>query len=95
MKYVTDAPCRRGERITDTKGKVTIVDIAKIKIFGMDMGTFRWGEKTKAVLLRYERNLRIANDNAEALPIRSLTYKNDTMKALFAEARAQNSPEEQ
>ncbi len=59
------------------------------------MGTFRWDEKTKAVLLGSERNLRIANDKAEDLPIRSLTYKNDTMKALFAEARAQNSPEEQ
>lgn len=72
-----------------------MVDVAKVKIFGMDMGTFRWDEKTKAVLLGSERNLRIANDKAEDLPIRSLTYKNDTMKALFAEARAQNSPEEQ
>ena len=52
-------------------------------------------EKTKAALLGSERNLRIANDKAEDLTIRSLTYKNDTMKALFAEARAQNSPEEQ
>ena len=30
----------------------------------MDMGTFRWDEKTKAVLLGSERNLRIANDKA-------------------------------
>ena len=52
-------------------------------------------EKTKAALLGSERNLRIANDKAEDLTIRSLTYKNDTMKALFAEARVQNSPEEQ
>ena len=95
MKNVTDAPCLRRERITDTKRKITIVDVAKVKIFRMDMGTFRWDEKTKAVLLGSERNLRIANDKAEDLPIRSLTYKNDTMKALFAEARAQNSPEEQ
>ncbi len=52
-------------------------------------------EKTKTALLGSERNLRIANDKAEDLTIRSLTYKNPTMKALFEEARAQNSPEEQ
>ena len=52
-------------------------------------------EKTKAALLGSERNLRIANDKAEDLTIRSLTYKNPTMKALFDEARTQNSPEEQ
>ena len=52
-------------------------------------------EKTKAQLLGSARNLRIANDKAEDLTIRSLTYNNDTMKALFAEARIQNSPEEQ
>lgn len=52
-------------------------------------------EKTKAALLGSERNLRIANDKAEDLTIRSLTYKNPTMKALFDDARSQNSPEEQ
>ena len=52
-------------------------------------------EKTKAALLDSERNLLIANDKAEDLTIRSLTYKNGTMKALFAEAKAPNSPEEQ
>ena len=52
-------------------------------------------EKTKAALLGSERNLRLANDKAEDLTIRSLTYKNPTMKALFDEARIQNSPEEQ
>ena len=52
-------------------------------------------EKTKAALLGSERNLRLANDKAEDLTIRSLTYKNPTMKGLFAEARIQNSPDEQ
>ena len=52
-------------------------------------------EKTKAALLGSERNLRLANDKAEDLTIRSLTYKNDTMTALFKEAREANSPEEQ
>ena len=51
--------------------------------------------KTKEALLSSENNLRLANDKAEDLTIRSLTYKNDTMKALFAEARVQNTPEEQ
>ena len=52
-------------------------------------------QKTKAELLGSENNLRLANDKAEGLTIRKLTYKNDTMKALFEEARIQNSPDEQ
>lgn len=51
--------------------------------------------KTKEALLSSENNLRLANDKAEDLTIRKLTYKNPTMKALFDEARAQNAPEEQ
>ena len=51
--------------------------------------------KTKEALLSSENNLRLANDKAEDLTIRKLTYKNPTMKALFNEARAQNSPDEQ
>ena len=51
--------------------------------------------KTKEALMSSENNLRLANDKAEELTIRKLTYKNPTMKALFDEARAQNSPEEQ
>ena len=52
-------------------------------------------EKTKAALLGSERNLRLANDKADDLTIKKLTYNNPTMKALFNEARVQNSPEEQ
>ena len=52
-------------------------------------------QKTKAELLGSEINLRLANDKAEGLTIRKLTYKNDTMKARFEEARIQNSPDEQ
>ena len=52
-------------------------------------------QKKKAELLGSENNLRLANDKAESLTIRKLTYKNDTMKALFEEARIQNSPDEQ
>ena len=51
--------------------------------------------KTKEALLSSENNLRLANDKAEDLTIRKLTYKNPTMKALFDEAREANSPEEQ
>jgi hypothetical protein len=51
--------------------------------------------KTKEALLSSENNLRLANDKAEDLTIRKLTYKNPTMKALFEEARVQNTPEEQ
>ena len=51
--------------------------------------------KTKEALLSSENNLRLANDKAEDLTIRKLTYKNPTMKRLFDEAREANSPEEQ
>ena len=51
--------------------------------------------KTKEALMSSENNLRLANDKADELTIRKLTYKNPTMKALFDEARVQNSPEEQ
>ena len=52
-------------------------------------------QKTKAELLGSENNLRLANDKAEDLTIRKLTYKNPTMKALFDQARAENAAEEQ
>ena len=52
-------------------------------------------QKTKEALMGSEKNLSQALNNAEDLTIRKLTYKNPTMKALFDEARVQNSPEEQ
>ena len=44
-------------------------------------------EATKAALLGSEDNLRLANDKAEGLTIRKLTYGNPTMQAKFAEAK--------
>ena len=52
-------------------------------------------QKTKAALLGSENNLRLAHEKAEDLTIRKLTYKNPTMKALFDQARTENSAEEQ
>jgi hypothetical protein len=46
--------------------------------------------KVKENLLSSERQLRLANDKAEGLTIRKLTYKNPTMKEKFEEARAAN-----
>ena len=43
-------------------------------------------QKTKAALIGSENNLRLANDKAEDLTIRSLTYANPTMKQKFKEA---------
>ena len=43
-------------------------------------------QKVKENLTSSERQLRLANDKADALTIRKLTYKNPTMKAKFAEA---------
>lgn len=44
-------------------------------------------EATKAALIGSENNLRLANDKAEDLTIRKLTYGNPTMKKAFEEAR--------
>ena len=44
-------------------------------------------QKIKDALLSSDRNLRLANDKAQGLTIRKLTYKNPTMKAAFEEAR--------
>ncbi len=44
-------------------------------------------QKTKEKLLASENSLRLANDKAQGLTIRKLTYKNPTMKAAFEEAR--------
>ena len=44
-------------------------------------------QKVRKALVGSEDNLRVANDKAEALTIRKLTYKNPTMKAKFEEAR--------
>ncbi len=48
--------------------------------------TIKHLEKVKANLTSSERQLRLANDKAEGLTIRKLTYKNPTMKAKFKEA---------
>lgn len=42
-------------------------------------------------LVKSENNLRLANNEADGLTIRKLTYKNPTMKALFDEARRNGS----
>ncbi len=46
-------------------------------------------QKTKDKLLASENALRLANDKAQGLTIRKLTWKNPTMRGLFAEAREQ------
>ena len=45
-------------------------------------------QATKDALLSSENNLRLANDKAESLTIRKLTYGNPTMQAKFAAAKA-------
>ncbi len=52
-------------------------------------------QKTKEALLSSENNLRLANEKADGLTIKKLTYKNPTMKAKFEEARAAAGAEEQ
>lgn len=50
--------------------------------------------KVKEALTGSSSNLRLANDKAERLTIRKLTYKNPTMKAKFDEARKTSVTEE-
>ena len=51
-------------------------------------------KKVKEALVGSEYNLRLANDKAEDLTIRSLTYKNPTMREKFKEARKAIVPED-
>ncbi len=48
-------------------------------------------QKIKNNLIGSENNLRLANDKAEGLTIRKLTYKNPTMQAKFKELKAQKA----
>ena len=52
-------------------------------------------QKTKEDLLSSENNLRLANEKAEGLTIKKLTYKNPTMKQKFDEAREAGSVDDQ
>lgn len=47
-------------------------------------------QKVRAVLVGSENHLRLANDKAEKLTVRSLMYKNPTMVEKFKEARDAN-----
>ena len=52
-------------------------------------------QTVRANLVSSEDHLRLANDKAEGLTIRKLTYKNHTMKAWFEEARKNASKSEE
>lgn len=52
--------------------------------------TIRHLQKTKEALLSSENNLRLANNKADDLTIKKLTYGNPTMKAKFDETRKNN-----
>lgn len=67
----------RNYRIASDKFKKAIEEIDK---------TIDHLQKTKDALISSENNLRIANNKAEDLSIKKLTYNNPTMKAKFKEA---------
>ncbi len=52
-------------------------------------------QKVKENLLSSEHQLRLANDKAQGLTIRKLTYRNPTMKAKFEDARRAAQDEEE
>jgi len=47
-------------------------------------------EKIKAALMATGRNLRLANDKAQDVTIRKLTWQNPTMAAKFESERSKN-----
>ena len=69
-------------RLASEKFKIAIDEIDK---------TIDHLQKVRKALVGSEDNLRLANDKAEDLTIRKLTYKNPTMKAKFDEARIVSS----
>ena len=52
-------------------------------------------QKIKEALVGSERNLRLANDKADSLTIKKLTYNNPTMKEKFKEARTVEEDEDE
>ena len=44
-----------------------MVDVAKVKLFGMDMGTFRWDESYNVARFEYDKNF--ADKGIEPSPI--------------------------
>ena len=48
-------------------------------------------QKIKDALLGSENNLRLANEKADGLTIRRLTYNNATMQEKFEQARRENN----
>ena len=71
----------RNYRLASEKFQKAIEDIDK---------SIDFLQKTKANLLSSENNLRLANDKAEELTIRRLTYQNPTMKAKFDQAEEES-----
>ena len=71
----------RNYRLASEKFQKAIEDIDK---------SIDFLQKTKANLLSSENNLRLANDKAEELTIRRLTYQNPTLKAKFDQAEEES-----
>jgi hypothetical protein len=71
----------RNYRLASEKFQKAIEDIDK---------SIDFLQKTKANLLSSDNNLRLANDKAEELTIRRLTYQNPTMKAKFDQAEEES-----
>ena len=71
----------RNYRLASEKFQKAIEDIDK---------SIDFLQKTKANLLSSENNLRLANDKAEELTIRRLTYQNSTMQAKFDQAEEES-----
>ena len=87
MKYIRDEDALRYSNATGYP------EICKAAIDEIDKSIDHL-QKVRKALVGSEDNLRLANEKAEDLTIRSLTYKNPTMRDKFKEARKANEVEE-
>ncbi len=100
LKYKQELNLMRSQNIDVTKFEDKIEAFRKGFAYNYDLASRKFKtaideidktithlQKTKDALLSSENNLRLANNKADDLTIKKLTYGNPTMKAKFDEAR--------
>lgn len=100
MQYKAELNLMRNQNVDVTKFEEKIDAFRKGFAYNYDLASKKFNtaiaeidktishlQKTKDALLSSDRNLRLANDKAEDLTIKKLTYGNPTMKAKFDDAR--------
>jgi hypothetical protein len=100
MQYKAELSLMKNQNVDVTKFEEKIDAFRKGFAYNYDLASKKFNtaiaeidktinhlQKTKDALLSSDRNLRLANDKAEDLTIKKLTYGNPTMKSKFDDAR--------